>query len=95
MGELGGVGRRWRRPTSEDLVEEHLDVVGGERLRRHDDLVEVALHQLCDDVSTRQSRYTLLHTTRSQGTHYSKLRDESAWSVCRAVERGQRADRER
>lgn len=44
----------WRRPlTSEDLVEEHLDVVGGEGLRGHDHLVEVALHQLRDDVSGR------------------------------------------
>ena len=32
--------------TSEYLVEEDFDVVGGERLRRHDDLVQVALHQL-------------------------------------------------
>ena len=37
--------------TSEDLVEEDLDVVGGERLRRHDDFVQVALHQLCDHVA--------------------------------------------
>lgn len=44
----------WRRPlTSEDLVEEHLDVVGGEGLRGHDHFVEVALHQLRDDVSGR------------------------------------------
>ena len=62
MRELGGgVGRRrcrrrCRRPTSEDLVEEHLDVVCGQRLRRHDDLVEVALHQLRDDVATTPSR---------------------------------------
>ena len=28
----------------EDLVEEHLDVVRAEVLRRHDDLVKVALH---------------------------------------------------
>lgn len=26
-------------------------MVGGQRLRRHDDLVKVALHQLCDDVA--------------------------------------------
>ena len=30
----------------EDLVEEHLDVVRAEMLRRHDDLVKVALHEL-------------------------------------------------
>lgn len=35
-----------RALTSEDLIEEDLDVVGGERLRRHDHFVEVALHQL-------------------------------------------------
>lgn len=37
--------------TSEDLIEEDLDVVGGERLRRHDHFVEVALHQLCYHVA--------------------------------------------
>lgn len=41
--------------TSEDLVEEDLDVVGGERLRRHDHFVEVALHQLRDHVAARRS----------------------------------------
>lgn len=39
--------------TTEDLVEEDLDVVGCERLRRHDHLVQVALHQLRDHVSGR------------------------------------------
>lgn len=39
--------------TSEDLVEEDLDVVGCKRLGRHDHFVKVALHQLCDDVSVR------------------------------------------
>lgn len=38
--------------TSEDLVEEHLDVVGGEGLGRHNDFVEVTLHQLSDHVAT-------------------------------------------
>lgn len=33
------------------MVEEDLDVVGGEMLWRHDDLVEVTLHQLCDHVA--------------------------------------------
>ncbi len=37
--------------TSEDLIEEDLDVVGGERLRRHDHFVEVALHQFCYHVA--------------------------------------------
>lgn len=32
--------------TSQDLVEKDFGVVGAQRLRRHDDLVEVALHQL-------------------------------------------------
>lgn len=40
--------------TSEDLVEEDLDVVCGEGLRGHDDLMEVALHQLCDHVAVDQ-----------------------------------------
>lgn len=30
----------------EDLIKEHLDVVGAEELRTDDDLVKVALHQL-------------------------------------------------
>ena len=34
----------------EYLVEEDLDVVCGEVLRRDDDLVQVRLHQLCDEV---------------------------------------------
>lgn len=54
----GGTKRVWLPVltgplTSEDLVEEDLDVVGGERLRRHDHLVQVALHQLRDHVSGR------------------------------------------
>ncbi len=36
--------------TSEYLVDEDLDMIGRQRLRRDDDLVQVALHQLCDDV---------------------------------------------
>ena len=36
--------------SSEYLVEEHLDVVRGELLGGHDDLVQVALHQLGDEV---------------------------------------------
>lgn len=40
--------------TSEDLVEEDLDVVGCERLRRHDHFVEVALHQFCYHVAGRR-----------------------------------------
>lgn len=53
-----GGGTRESRLTSEDLVEEDLDVVGGERLRRHDHFVEVALHQLCYHVAAggEQSR---------------------------------------
>ena len=34
----------------EYLVEEDLDVVCGEVLRRDDDLMQVGLHQLCDEV---------------------------------------------
>lgn len=37
--------------TSQDLVEEDLDVVAGEWLRGHNDLVKVALHQLRDHVA--------------------------------------------
>ena len=36
--------------SAKDLVQEDLDVVGGEVLRRHDDLVQVRLHQLRDHV---------------------------------------------
>ena len=36
--------------TPQDLVEEHLYVVCGEVLGRHDDLVQIALHQLRDEV---------------------------------------------
>ena len=36
--------------AAEDLVEEHLDVVGGEVLGTDDDLVKVGLHQLCYEV---------------------------------------------
>lgn len=50
LGPCGG-GTRKSRLTSEDLVEEDLDVVRGERLRRHDHFVEVALHQLCYHVA--------------------------------------------
>jgi hypothetical protein len=32
------------------LVEEHLDVIGGEVLRGYDDLVQVGLHQLGDHI---------------------------------------------
>lgn len=39
--------------TSEDLVEEDLDMVGAEMLRADDDLVQVALKQLRDHVSVR------------------------------------------
>lgn len=40
--------------TSEDLVEEHFDMIRGQVLGRDDDLVEVALHQLRNDVSVRR-----------------------------------------
>ena len=36
--------------TPQDLVEEHLYVVCGEVLGRHDDLMQIALHQLRDEV---------------------------------------------
>lgn len=39
--------------TSENLVEEDLDMVGAEMLRADDDLVQVALKQLRDHVSVR------------------------------------------
>ena len=46
--------------TSEYLVEEDFDVVGGERLRRHDDLVQVALHQLSHYVAIVMVKETLV-----------------------------------
>ena len=36
--------------SSEDLVEEDLDVVGREMLRGDDDLVEITLHEFGDEV---------------------------------------------
>ena len=36
--------------SPEDLVEEDLDVVGGEVLGGHDDLVEITLHEFGDEV---------------------------------------------
>lgn len=38
--------------TPEYLVEEHLDVIGAERLRGNDDFMQVTLHELSDHVST-------------------------------------------
>lgn len=36
--------------SSQDLVEEHFDVVRGQVLRGHNDLVQVGLHELSDHV---------------------------------------------
>ena len=41
----------------EYLVEEDLDVVCGEVLRRDDDLMQVGLHQLCDAYSLAKREY--------------------------------------
>ena len=41
------------RLTSENLVDEHFDVVACERLWRHDDFVQVALHQLRQYIAAR------------------------------------------
>lgn len=38
--------------TSKDLVEKDFDMVGAEGLWRHDDLMEVALHQLRHHIAT-------------------------------------------
>lgn len=40
-------------------VEEHFYVVGGERLRRHYDFVQVTLHQLCDHIISLQSSQSM------------------------------------
>ena len=40
-----------RTLTAKDLIEKNFDVVGGEVLRRNDDLVQIALHQFGDHVS--------------------------------------------
>jgi len=37
--------------TSEDLVEEDLDVVDSQRLLRHNDTMKIALHQFRGDVA--------------------------------------------
>ena len=47
MDDLGGVEVL---DSAEYLVEEHLDVVCGEVLGRDDDFVQIALHQLSDEV---------------------------------------------
>lgn len=39
--------------TAKDLVQKHFDVIGRQVLRRHDDLVEVRLQQLCYHISKR------------------------------------------
>ena len=43
-----------RSLTTEYLVEEDFDVVGRQVLRRHDDFVEITLHQLRQDVAVRR-----------------------------------------
>lgn len=59
-----------KRPlASEDLIEEDLDVVGGERLGRHDHFVEVALHQFCYHVAV--GRFAVKEKTL---THSNDLR---------------------
>ena len=47
---MNDFGRVEVERAAEDLVEEDLDVVGRERLRRDDDAVQVRLHQLAHDV---------------------------------------------
>ena len=37
--------------SAKKLIQEDLDVIGGEVLRRNDDLVQVGLHQFCDHVN--------------------------------------------
>lgn len=55
--------------TSKYLIEEHFDMVRGERLWRDYDLVKVALHQFCYDVSNMQvkelyqTKYIMLYTS--------------------------------
>ena len=44
------LGRMEILDAPQNLIEEHLDVVGGQMLRGHDDLVEIRLHQLCYEV---------------------------------------------
>jgi hypothetical protein len=55
-----------RTLTAEDLIEKHFDVVGGEVLRRNDDLVQIALHQFGDHVSVayKERKLVQLHTKR-------------------------------
>ena len=54
---------------AQQLVEEHLDVVGREVLRRDDDLVQVRLHQLRDHVDLGK----VLQLGRLQGTKYCRI----------------------
>jgi len=69
--------------TSEDLIEEDLDVVGGERLRRHDHFVEVALHQLRDHVAARRLAVKERWTSAYMSTTH--LRAQASFSVAEQV----------
>ena len=40
--------------AAKDLVEENLDMICGQWLRRHDYFVEIALHQFRDDISDQE-----------------------------------------
>lgn len=52
---------------AQDLVEEHFDVVLGQVLRRHDDLVQVRLQQLCYHISRGGGREVQLDRGRPRG----------------------------
>lgn len=62
-------------------------MVGGERLRRHDHFVEVALHQLCDHVAARRlavkeentpPTWTRVATGRSRFTNAAHMKYSAA-----------------
>lgn len=55
--------------TSKDLIEEDLDVVGGERLRRHNHFVQVALHQFCYHVAGERFAVKENHTQTDLRLH--------------------------
>lgn len=70
--------------TSQNLVEENFDVIGGKMLRRHYDLMQVTLQQLRDDVSEAiQLRKTVL--IQSTRNHTERKKRRSLRSLTRSV----------
>lgn len=67
--------------TSEDLVEKDFDVVRAQGLWRHDDLMEVTLHQLRHHITAVMSRETTMPkiTAGSSHTQYSSAPNDGQY----------------